>query len=226
MKTIILAAGKGSRLRPLTLKTPKPLLKIHGKTIIEYNLDRLPEEIDEIIFVINYLGEQIQNYFGNQFGRFQISYVWQKKFLGTGDALWSCQEKLKNEKKFLVFNGDDIYTQTDIKKCLKHKRSLLAYQTKNSFKGGKIILDSQNQLQDIMEGTHQAGNNLLNTGLYVLDNNIFKYKLRKTQDKDEFGLPQTIIKMSRDFPMQVKLTKSWISVGTLEDYEKAQKILS
>ena len=67
MKAIILAAGKGERMKPLTLTTPKPLLKIKDKPVIEYVIEALPPEVDEVIVVIRHLGEKIRQYLGSEF---------------------------------------------------------------------------------------------------------------------------------------------------------------
>ena len=111
MQAVILAAGLGTRLRPLTYDTPKPLLKIGDKTLIEYNIERLPECIDELVIVIGYLGEQIIDYFGNQYKGKKISYIKQSQLLGTGHALFLCKKILND--RFLVLMGDDIYSQED-----------------------------------------------------------------------------------------------------------------
>ena len=83
--TVIMAGGKGTRLMPMTKHTPKPLLKVGGKPIIEHNIDRLAKYgIDDFWISVNYLGEQIENYFKN--GReknISIDYVWEKEPLGT-----------------------------------------------------------------------------------------------------------------------------------------------
>ena len=75
MKVIILAAGKGERMRPLTLKTPKPLLKVKGKAIIDYVLDSLPADINEIIIVIKYLGDQIVRHVNKKYWKKSITFV-------------------------------------------------------------------------------------------------------------------------------------------------------
>ena len=82
MQAVILAAGNGTRLRPITNHVPKPMIKIGNKTLLEYNIDNLPSEVDEIIFVIGYLGEQIKDYFGSEFKGKKIKYVEQKELLG------------------------------------------------------------------------------------------------------------------------------------------------
>ena len=79
MKTVIFAAGKGERLRPLTFKIPKPLLKISGKTFLERIIDALPFFLNEIIIVVGYKKEQIKKFLGEKYKNRKIYYVVQKK---------------------------------------------------------------------------------------------------------------------------------------------------
>ena len=95
MDAILLAAGFGTRLRPHTLTTPKPLLPIQGRPILDWTLGSLPEEITRVVVVVHYLGEQIENFMHQQkwFKEFQI--VRQDPPKGTGDALRSCRAFVK-----------------------------------------------------------------------------------------------------------------------------------
>src|SRR5580704_1614963 len=108
MDAIILAAGLGTRLRPHTLQTPKPLLPVRGRPILDWSLGALPAAVDRVLVVVNYLGEQIEAYLHGQrhFARWEV--VRQEQPRGTGDALRSCQKQLRSER-FLVLNGDDLY---------------------------------------------------------------------------------------------------------------------
>lgn len=112
MQAVILAAGVGIRMRPLTETVPKPLLKVAGKPLIEYTLAALPNEIDEVIIVIGYLGEQIIKHFGESFDGKKIRYVKQKNLEGTARALFEAREFITD--RFLVLMSDDIYSKNDI----------------------------------------------------------------------------------------------------------------
>src|SRR3989338_11252442 len=107
MKCVILAAGEGIRMRPLTLEKPKPLLAINGKPLIEHVIENLPKEIDELVVVIGYKGEQIKDFLGKKFHGLKVKYVWQKEKLGTGHALRLCREHLGSDN-FLMLFADDI----------------------------------------------------------------------------------------------------------------------
>src|ERR1700692_2191736 len=106
MDAVLLAAGLGTRLRPHTLTTPKPLLPIQGRPILDWILGALPPKVDRVVVVVNYLAEQIDDYLLIQphFAKWET--VRQEVPRGTGDALRSCRGKIAADR-FLVLNGDD-----------------------------------------------------------------------------------------------------------------------
>ena len=117
MKAIILAGGKGTRLRPLTYKIPKALLPVHGKTLTEHLFDLFKRHgITEIFISIGYLSEKIKNHFkdGREFG-VDIKYLEENEPLGTAGPLKLAKSELK--ESFLVSNGDEL---KDIKKYLEN----------------------------------------------------------------------------------------------------------
>lgn len=223
MQAVILAAGRGTRLRPLTYHVPKPMIRVVGKNLLEHNIDKLPDEIDEIVLVVNYLAEQIMNHFGDEYRGKKVKYVRQKKVLGTGHALFSCRNILKD--KFLVMMGDDIYNQEDIKISLKHDNCMLVQEITGKFAGGRIRLNKDGHLEDIVEGVHnRKSGSLVNTGFYVLTSDIFNYKLVPLGN-GEFGLPQTLVKMGQDNDVKIEKAKKWIQISDLAGLKRAEKIL-
>lgn len=108
MEAIILAAGDSKRMKPLTDNIPKPLLKVAGKTLLWRLVDSFPKEVDEIILVIGYLGNQITDYCGDEFLGRPVTYVWQKERSGTYNALKLTENYLPENKSFFVFNSDDL----------------------------------------------------------------------------------------------------------------------
>ncbi len=131
MKAVIFAAGKGERLRPLTFKTPKPLLKIGGKTFLERIIGALPSFVNEIIIVVGYKKEQIKKFFGKKYKNRKIHYVIQKKLNGTGRALLLTQKYFKEKEKFLILNADELLTPKEIKGCFSKEFSWISLRIKN-----------------------------------------------------------------------------------------------
>ena len=126
MKAVILAAGEGSRMRPLTCTRPKVMLPIANKPILEHLLiEAIAAGISEFIFVVGYHDEAVLDYFGN--GRkwnIQIDYVKQRRQLGTADALKMVADLTAGD--FLLINGDMIIGRSDIKEMAVKKDTTLA----------------------------------------------------------------------------------------------------
>ena len=150
MQAVILAAGKGTRMKPITNFIPKPLIKICGKNFIERNIELLPKKVTEVIIVVNYLKEQIINHFGDFYNGKKIKYVVQKEPRGTADALFACKGILKGD--FLVMMSDDFYSKKDVIRILRHKGNIMLVQKSDRrFFGNNYILDKNGFLIDSSE---------------------------------------------------------------------------
>jgi len=214
MQAVILAAGYGKRMGDLAKDIPKPLLKIKGKTLLEYKLDILPEEIREVVIVVGYKGEEIKKYLGDSYKNISIKYADSKKPRGTGEALHSARNLLRG--RFLVLMGDDLYSAEDIKKCIENEYSILVYKVPNIGSGGKVILDENGKLKEIVEVKDHKEEGLINTACYVLDINFFNYPLVKIRG-GEWGLPQTAIQMVSDFNISVVEASWWKQITSPQD---------
>lgn len=222
MQAVILAAGKGTRMRPLTYDIPKAMLPIKGKPILHYTISFLPEEVDEVIIVVNYLGEHIKKYFGGNYLGKKIKYVIQEKLDGTGGAILNCKDLLKG--KFLVLMGDDLYYQKDIKSLMNYDLGALAYEVPDPRRFGVFKTDENGNLISIIEKPQTLENKLANIGVYMLNEKFFDYDLAPVSET-EFGLPQTLVKMTKDYPVKVIRAAYWHPVGYPEDLKKAEEIL-
>lgn len=224
----------------LTRDTPKALLEYNGKPILQWDLEALPDEIDEVIIVIGHLGERIKEKFRNVFRKplsfdssplsrgeegevrvLSIRYVKQKELKGTAHALWACKDLLKD--RFLVFYGDDIYDKDDLEKLVKHPLAILVWEmeTDESVQDRQALvkLNEKGELLDIIERRPAARGAFVNTGVYVLDTRVFNYPMKSAgTPANEYGLPQTFLQMAKDgakFKV-VKATK-WHKIVGPED---------
>lgn len=223
MKLVILAAGKGTRMGELTKDIPKPMLRVHGKNLIEHKLDATPlEHISEIILVVGYLQNVIRDYFGAQYKGIPITYI-EDTIQGTGKAVWNAKGVLN--EPFLVMMGDDIYHPEDIRMIVRTKGGILLDRVKHETKSGKVIIENH-AIVDIVEGALLQPGEPINAALYHLSPEIFEFDLVKTQDKDEWGLPQTLIAQAHRYPLVPIYAKKWIQITAPEDIEKAEKELS
>lgn len=217
MKIIILAAGRGTRMNNLTLETPKPMLIYQDKNLLEHKLSSFPDSIEEIIFVIGYLGEQIQEYFKDSYNNIPIRYVVQKETKGTAHALWQCKEFLN--EAFIVLMGDDLYKTRDIEKliALEGNWAILTYPDTPGVKAGKIVKDELGNFKEIyedFEGTSE--HNLIYTGACLLTPDIFTKEMAQLSN-GEYGLPQTITKFVGKKNITVLETTDWIRITSPDD---------
>ncbi|MBI2176312.1 NTP transferase domain-containing protein [Candidatus Woesearchaeota archaeon] len=183
MKAVVLAAGKSTRLHPLTVNRSKVMLPVANTTILEYNLQQLQQTklIDEVVVIVGFGSEGIMAKFGKSYGKIKLAYAFQTGQLGTGHALLQAEKFVASEKKFLVIMGDDLYSSSDIKKCLKHDSCILAKKVANVSSFGKIVADKK-ALRSIVEKPDESGSGWANTGCYVLPNEVFQLlrKLKKS----------------------------------------------
>ncbi len=222
MQAIILAAGEGIRLKPITNTIPKCLIKVGKKTILEHNILELPQNIKEVIIVVSHLKNQIKKQIGNHFANRNIRYIEQSEPLGTGHALFTAKNLIGNEK-FAVLMGDNVYMKRDIENCLSQNLALLAKEVESPERFG-ILKISDGILVDVAESSKITPGSLVNCGLYVLDKKIFDYPLVAI-DKKEYGLPQTIAKMASIHPVKIVKATFWMPINTIQDVKSANKYL-
>lgn len=173
MKAVILAAGEGKRMRPLSLATPKPLLKLSGKPIIDYVLESLGPEIDEVIIVVKYLGSQIKKYIGKKNRDRSIRYVFGSD-KGSAYSFLAAKKYLTNER-FLVVYGDEIPNPVDVKNCLAASLSILTFKPKNPQANGIVYLRKDGTIKRIVEKPKNPKSSLAVDGAMVLNTDIFNY---------------------------------------------------
>ncbi|HVU75371.1 MAG TPA: nucleotidyltransferase family protein [Candidatus Paceibacterota bacterium] len=174
MQAVILAAGRGSRMGELTESTPKPMLMVHGKTLLEHKLDALPHDVDEVIFIVGHYGGVIHDYFGGVYKDKKIFYVEQDVLDGTGGALWRAKDILKD--RFIVMMGDDLYSANDITAVQSCDEWCMAVWKTDEIKGGIVNVDAHHHIVSITEG-NKTGNGYAGTNLFGLDTRLFEFPL-------------------------------------------------
>lgn len=215
MQAVILAAGKGLRLRPFTEKHPKPLISIGDKPLLEHTLASLPTSIDKVLIVVGYLGEQIVEHFGSYWNSRQIHYVKQTELLGTGDALHRAKHLLVSP--FLVVNGDDLYTKADLEKLITQPNSMLVWPSQKTSNYGIVKGETEN-----FEGFSDQSS-LINCGAYFLTNEFFEEKLVSVPVPNgvEYSLPHTLAEFAKKTPVRLVEATRWLPVGTPEQLQFA-----
>lgn len=224
MQCVILVAGKGTRMRPLTSNCPKPLLHVCGKPILEHIVDSLPEEIDELVLIVGYLKEQIQALCGSEYLGRMVVYCEQENFAGgTGDALLRARDVLHG--KFLFMYGDDIHGSEALRKAVTCEHAILGTHSDTPERYGVLVPNAEGALKEILEKPKNPPSNLINIGGFVITESIFDYAV-PVSDSGELYVTDMLTAYAQDNPVQILEQKVWIPIGYPEDIEKAERILS
>lgn len=224
MQAVLLAAGEGTRMRPLTYHVPKPMARAGGKNLLEHNIDKLPPEVNELIIVVGYLAEQVTNHFGDEYKGRKVTYVRQKKLLGTAHALSLCEKHITG--RFIVLMGDDTYGKNDIQACLEHDWAWLVKKVHGKFTGGRIMYDDNGHVVAVNEGTHDVKEGFVGTNLFVLGPEYFRYEMVPIKNGEEFGLPQTVALAANAFPIKMIEATGWHQVSDMDDLKRLHSHLT
>ena len=174
---IVLAAGEGSRLRPLTRHRPKPMLPAATKPILEYVFDELIEAgITDLTLVVGYGKERVQSHFGPTYRNVPIRYVTQGKQLGSGHALLAAAEVV--DGPCLVVNGDQLVDRQIVRDVIAGHgdadATLGLIRRRDVSEYGGVLLDDDDAVIEIVERPRDDRNYLLNAGVYALEPHVFE----------------------------------------------------
>jgi len=235
MKAVILAAGEGVRLQPITSTRPKHLIKLGGKPILEHCLDAVKTSgIDEALIVIHYKGDVIRQYFGDgkKFG-LKIEYVEQKAVLGTGNAVSMVEPHIKDD--FLLVYGDLLFSAEAVKNVIDlHKKekpavTMAVVPVENPEDYGIVELEDEKHVKGIVEKPkhEEAPSNLANAGIYVFSTEIFD-KIRETSAsaRGEWEITDAVSQLSREKKtvLAVKISQNdWVDIGKPWDLLEANR---
>lgn len=230
MKAVVMAGGKGTRLRPLTVNLPKPMVPVVGKPVMEHIVELLKKHgIVDIVVTLQFMPEVIRGYFGDGTSmEMNISYAVEDSPLGTAGSVRNVQSFLGKET-FLVISGDALtdINLTDLIDFHKRKGALATVCLKsveNPLDFGLVITNAEGRIERFLEKPDwsQVFSDTINTGIYVLEPEIFDYIE-----------PQREVDFARNvFPKLLKQGQNlygytadgyWCDIGNLEQYRQAHR---
>ena len=230
MKAILLAGGKGTRLRPLTIHTPKPIVPIFSRPFLHYQIDLLKQvpEIDEVILSLNYQPRRIEEIFGDGSAiGISIRYIVEPAPLGTAGAVRYAGDNLT--ESVVVFNGD-VLTQIDLAAVLRLHRERQAKATivltpvDNPTAYGLVETDAAGNVTRFLEKPNpdEITTNNINAGIYVLEPDTFDRIPRDVSWSIERSYFPSLVERGETFVAYV-YNGYWIDIGTPEKYAQVHR---
>ena len=227
MKAVVMAGGEGSRLRPLTVTRPKPMVPIVGRPVMEHILNLLKAHgITDVVVTVQYMASAIEDYFGDggQLGM-HIVYSREETPLGTAGSVKNAEEHL--DEPFLVISGDALtdFNLGDIIKYHKDRHSLATLtlaHVSNPLEYGVIITDDSGHIRQFLEKPSwgEVFSDTINTGIYVLDPQIFSYI--PSDRPYDFSQELFPYMLKKGDPIYGYIAEGyWCDVGNLAEYMKA-----
>jgi len=226
MKAIIMAGGLGSRLRPLTCNTPKSMMPILNKPIMQYIIELLKKNgIEDIGITLQYLADEVTNYFedGNKFG-VRIKYFIEETPLGTAGSVKNAEDFL--DDTFIVISGDSL-TNINLSKVIDYHKSknaigtLVLKEVQVPLEYGVVLTDKEGRVTEFLEKPrwNEVISDKVNTGIYILEPRIFSYYGKNKK----FDFSEDL------FPMLINNGETlytyvadgyWCDIGTIQEYTK------
>jgi bifunctional UDP-N-acetylglucosamine pyrophosphorylase/glucosamine-1-phosphate N-acetyltransferase len=215
LKAVILAAGEGHRMRPLTSNRPKVMLPIANKPILEHLLIEAREAgIKDFIFIVGYCDEQVRDYFGKgeKWG-VGIAYSEQRKQLGTADAIRMVVGMVGGN--FLVLNGDVVVRREDIRRLLKNGHNTMSVIEVKNPRGLGMVELSEDRVVNIYEKTENPPTLMANAGLYLFTPEIFDAISRTEKSpRGEYEITDSLqLLMATKDGLHYQEIKSWLDLS-------------
>jgi len=227
MKAVIMAAGKGTRMLPLTEKTPKVLIEVNGKPFLHFVIENLKKAgFDEFGIIVGHLKEKIAEFVKEN--SINATLIEQKKQLGTGHAVMQAKNFCK-DKNFIVLGGDNLFSVEDLKAI--NNQDDFCYAVGKEMEGDVsrygVFLVEGDKLIKIVEKPKEFVSSIINIGLYKFTPEIWS-ALDKIElsSRGEYELTDAITILAKQKKVKaLKLKNYWLDLGCKEDIPKVEKFL-
>jgi NDP-sugar pyrophosphorylase family protein len=222
MDAIILAAGLGTRLRPHTLTTPKPLLPIRGRPILDWTLAALPKAVGRVVVVTHHLADQIEAYLRRQSHFNDWATVYQQTPRGTGDAFKNCRAAVRADR-FLVLNGDDLFAASDLARLVEKPTGMLVHAVDEPKKFGIVFSRPDGTLEKLVEKPDLTGRRMANIGAYLFPRAAFDIDL-PLSPRGEYEITDAVSALAARGPFYTVEAKAWLPIGDEAAWRRAGEL--
>ncbi|XGI84241.1 bifunctional sugar-1-phosphate nucleotidylyltransferase/acetyltransferase [Halorutilales archaeon Cl-col2-1] len=213
MKAVVLAAGEGTRMRPVTRTRPKPMVPVGGKPLLEEVLDACSEYVDGFVIVVGYGSEDVKEYFGDEYDGKPVEYAVQDEQEGTAHAIGTAEPYV--DERFIGLNGDVVVFPELVERLVEHESAVTVRRVENPTEYGVVGVED-GEVSSVVEKPDDPPSNLANLGLYVFKPDVFDY-IRETpkSERGEYEITDSIRAMVDDgFSFDVvEHDGVWLDVG-------------
>jgi len=234
MKAVVLAAGEGTRLRPLTEDRPKGMVEVAGKPILTHCLEQLVElGADEFVIVVGYLKERIISHYGDEFQGVPVTYAHQREQLGLAHALLTVEEYIDDD--FMLMLGDNVFRANlgDVVRRQREDRADAAFLVEEvpyeeAGRYGVCVTNNYGEITDVIEKPDEPPSNLVMTGFYTFSPAIFPAcELVQPSNRGEYEISEAIdLLIQSGRTIDALPLDGWrMDIGYPEDRDEAEKRL-
>jgi len=210
VQTVILAAGQGTRMRPLTDRRPKPMLPVADRPLVAHAADAAVDAgTDELIIVVGYEAADVRGYFGDSYRDTPVTYAVQESQEGTADAVRAAAAHLDGE--FVVLNGDNLYSD-DVAALFDNGPAIAATTVEDPTAYG-VLSVTDGRVTDIVEKPADPPSTLINAGAYHFPAEAREYLDVPESDRGEYELTDTLARVVENFAVTPVELDRWLDVG-------------
>lgn len=227
MKVVILLAGYGTRMRPHTWSRPKPLLKVAGNTVVGHLLDLMHEiTTEEVIFVVGYRGEQIENWIRENYPNLNVKFVVQEEAKGQAHAVWLCKEYLQQDGEVMIAFGDGVVEAAYgniSKEGADADAVFLVKEVEDPRRFGVAVLDDDGYITEFIEKPPTMEHRLAIAGIYWFKSSVYLYQAldtiinEKRKTLGEYFMADAFqVMLEQDAKLRTMEVEQWADAGTPE----------
>lgn len=211
MQAVVLAAGEGTRMRPLTANTPKPMLPVADRPLVAHTADTaIAAGAEELIFVVGYEADAVREFFGDSYGGVPVEFAVQEEQLGTADAVDAAREYL--DGPFAVLNGDNLYDEASLTDLFDAAPSIAAYQVPDPSNYGVLSTDGD-RVTAVIEKPADPPTELANAGAYVFPAEAREWLDVEMSERGEREITDVVTQVIEAYDVTAVEVDRWLDVG-------------
>ncbi|WP_276301457.1 bifunctional sugar-1-phosphate nucleotidylyltransferase/acetyltransferase [Halorussus lipolyticus] len=210
-RAVILSAGEGTRIRPLSASLPKPMLPAADRPLSAHAADAaVSAGADELVFVVGYEAEEVRDYFGEEYAGIPVQYAVQEEQAGTADAVRSASEYL--DGPFAVLNGDNLYDPAGIEALFEDGPAVGAHRVEDPTNYG-VLSTEGDTVTDIVEKPADPPTDLANTGAYLFPEEARDWLDVPESERGEHEITDVVARVIDEYEVSAVEIDRWLDVG-------------